>query len=410
MPGFNDLLTTHPEAADELADTENSPKATEIFAGSVKKAWWKCKNYPHIYESIVKDKVGKNTGCPYCSGNKVLVGFNDLSTTHPALAAEFSKSENSTIRIENISSGSLRKVWWECNQYKHTYQASVGERKRGAGCPYCSGKKVLRGFNDLYTTHPLIAREYAEELNGEISVYSLSLGMTKKLWWRCPERGHKYQSRVYNRTGGQGCPYCSGNKVLKGFNDLQTTHPDLAKEFLLSENFPITTETVSAGSHTRVRWRCSLLHEWVAAIKDRTSGNGCEQCSEPSTSKIQQAFHKELAVLIPDLICDTRLPIASSKRKSMSVDMVSDALKVVIEYDGRYYHSGQRSKKPIQWHLDHDRAKTQALLDAGYHVIRIRENGLVHIGMNTDRVLELDYKYGDLFSKTINLISKFIHN
>ena len=51
------------------------------------------------------------------------------------------------------------------------------------------------------------------------------------LWWRCG-RGHAWQIAAYNRTGSadRGCPYCGDRKVLKGYNDLRTTHPKIARE------------------------------------------------------------------------------------------------------------------------------------------------------------------------------------
>lgn len=92
----------------------------------------------------------------------------------------------------------------------------------------------------------------------------------------------------------------------------------------------------------------------------------------------------------------------------MSVDMISIASNVVIEYDGEYYHSGKRSGKGLQHHLDHDSAKTQALLDAGYGVIRIRENGLQHLNMTDERLMQISYKNGDAMDSVLQDIIRFL--
>ena len=34
--------------------------------------------------------------------------------------------------------------------------------------PYCGDRKVLKGYNDLRTTHPEIAREWNKERNGDL--------------------------------------------------------------------------------------------------------------------------------------------------------------------------------------------------------------------------------------------------
>jgi DNA-directed RNA polymerase subunit RPC12/RpoP len=49
-------------------------------------------------------------------------------------------------------------------------------------CPICSGRRVLRGVNDLWTTYP----EYAELLANSNDGYKYSYGSNKKLYWRCP--------------------------------------------------------------------------------------------------------------------------------------------------------------------------------------------------------------------------------
>jgi very-short-patch-repair endonuclease len=55
------------------------------------------------------------------------------------------------------------------------------------------------------------------------------------------------------------------------------------------------------------------------------------------------------------------------------VDIVLDALKVVVEFDGAYWHS----KK-----VDKDREKTALMEEAGWQVIRVRERPLDSIHVN----------------------------
>ncbi|MFR8347583.1 MAG: zinc-ribbon domain-containing protein, partial [Mediterraneibacter gnavus] len=57
--------------------------------GSHKKVIWRCKK-GHEWEAVVKSRTINKTGCPYCSHNKVLAGFNDLATLLPDIAAEWS--------------------------------------------------------------------------------------------------------------------------------------------------------------------------------------------------------------------------------------------------------------------------------------------------------------------------------
>ena len=85
-------------------------------------------------------------------------------------------------------------------------------RASGAGCPYCAGKRVLAGFNDLATLCPEIAAQWDPSLNGALTPEMVMPGSHQKVWWRCPE-GHVWKAAVFSRTGKQkcGCPVCAGN-------------------------------------------------------------------------------------------------------------------------------------------------------------------------------------------------------
>lgn len=94
----------------------------------------------------------------------------------------------------------------------HDYMAAVGMRTmQNSGCPYCAGKKVLAGFNDLATAHPKIAAQWHSGLNGQLTPQMVTAGSHKKVWWICAE-GHVWKAVVYSRTGKQqrGCPVCAG--------------------------------------------------------------------------------------------------------------------------------------------------------------------------------------------------------
>ena len=106
---------------------------------------------------------------------------------------------------------------------------TIKARSSGEKCPICSGARVIEGINDLNTLKPELASEWSEE--NEIKPTEVSIGSHKKVIWKC-KLGHEWiatvKSRTINRTG---CPYCSHNKVLAGFNDLATVLPEVAAEW-----------------------------------------------------------------------------------------------------------------------------------------------------------------------------------
>ena len=77
----------------------------------------------------------------------------------------------------------------------------------------------------LSKTHPKLAKEADGWDPGEFTH-----GSNKKQKWKC-KFGHNWLESPNKRTGrGDNCPFCSGNRVLIGFNDLKTTHPKIAKQ------------------------------------------------------------------------------------------------------------------------------------------------------------------------------------
>ena len=80
----NSLSVVHPELIVEWSK-KNEIKPTEVTVGSHKKVIWKCR-LGHEWTASVKSRSINGSGCPYCSHNKVLVGFNDLATVVPKVA------------------------------------------------------------------------------------------------------------------------------------------------------------------------------------------------------------------------------------------------------------------------------------------------------------------------------------
>ena len=200
----------------------------KISMGSHTKVWWKCEK-GHEWQAIVKDRT-IGTGCPYCSGNKILVGYNDFASCYPEVAKSWDYLKNGNIKPSSIGCGSDKKYWWKCEK-GHEWQASPQNRKT-TGCPICDGKKVLIGYNDWATQFPKVAKEWNYEKNKAITPTMVTSGSNRRVWWKCKVCKGEYEAIIVNRTKrNSGCPYCVGQKVLKGFNDLQTKAPDLAVEW-----------------------------------------------------------------------------------------------------------------------------------------------------------------------------------
>jgi hypothetical protein len=195
--GFNDLATLFPDLAKEADGWD--PQTVTIK--SVKKVCWRC-SLGHTWLAKVASRTPPSkTGCPVCSGKRVHVGFNDLSSRYPRVAAEAHGWDPQTVTIK-----SEKKVCWRCS-LGHTWLATVASRTPpvNSGCPYCSGRQAIIGFNDLATLFPDLAKE-ADGWDPRI----YTIGSSKKMRWRC-EKGHTWTTVIANRTppASSGCPDCS---------------------------------------------------------------------------------------------------------------------------------------------------------------------------------------------------------
>ena len=216
ISGENDIATLFPELLKEWNYEKNDQlgiKPQNVKKNTDKKVWWKCEKGHEYKSSIVNRTKSKGTCCPYCSGNKVLKGFNDIASTNPELLKEWDYSKN-TIKPDEVTKGTHKKIWWICSN-NHSYEATIPARRRGTGCPYCSGNKILVGFNDLATTNPELLEKWNYEKNNKLGITpkSISKSYSKKVWWKC-KNGHEYQRHVYNERKGSGrCPICKKLKL-----------------------------------------------------------------------------------------------------------------------------------------------------------------------------------------------------
>lgn len=182
-------------------------------------AWWVCEK-GHEWQANIQWRTDSESGCPKCSGRLVDVGRNDLSTTRPGLVHQWHPTKNGTLTPKDVSFGSSKKVWWLCPE-GHETQAVVWSRSSGKGCSTCSGHNhpLVLGENDLETLSPEIADEWHPTKNGSLTPRDVTRASGRRVWWMC-KKGHEWETCVYTRARGAGCPKCSNNGTSKAEQDV----------------------------------------------------------------------------------------------------------------------------------------------------------------------------------------------
>ena len=284
IKGENDLETLYPEIANQWHPTANGNlKPSDIAARSNKKYFWLCEK-GHTYDASADYRV-RGSGCPFCANKRILLGVNDLKSRFPDLLEEWDY-ENNDKQPEEFIFSSRKKVSWICKTCGNKWVTSIEHRtgKKKTGCPECA--KRIRGEakhkyaleNNGSITNPLLLKEWDYTKNKK-GPEEYTPSCNEKVFWKCSVCGYEYESKINNRANGKGCACCANLVVVKGVNDLATTHPHLAKEWHPSKNGDLTPEKVTYGKGKKVWWVCPEGHEYPATILHRSHGTNCPICN-----------------------------------------------------------------------------------------------------------------------------------
>ncbi len=314
-PGFNDLASLYPEIAAQWHPTKNGDLTPENTTyGSKKKVWWLVpyddpetgRHFDFEWSTCVCDRTSrlsvstdrtKATITPFQQGIATWAGYNDLATVSPEQAAKWHPTKNGTLTPVDVTASSNTEYWWffpyddpeSGKHYDFEWKMSPSRMvSAGVTCPFLDGTMVLRGFNDLASLYPKIAEQWHPTKNGAMTPEKTYYKSKTLVWWVMPyvdpKTGHiinlEWSASVYDRTSRHsGCPYLSGHRVLKGFNDLATRRPDIAMLWHPTKNGTLTPDMVSESSQKSVVWLYvyedpqtgEQQHiEWVAKVQQMT--------------------------------------------------------------------------------------------------------------------------------------------
>jgi superfamily II DNA or RNA helicase len=318
------LSVSHQELAAEWHPTRNGDLTpADVTPGSGRKVWWRCPRDPtHEWVAAVYSRKA-GSGCPFC-GHILPTPSTSLAALHPDLAAQWHPTRNETLTPDKVLPRSNKPVWWKCpDGPDHEWQAACSTRASGGGCPFCAGRRVSV-TNSLAALFPDLAAEWHPTKNGDLTPDQVVARSNKKVWWRCGKHpAHEWQAPPSARTGrGTGCPCCVGRKASAA-NSLAALFPGIAAQWHPTKNGDLTPDTVTAGYHKKVWWKCPKEpdHEWQASVSQRTrSGSGCPCCAGKRasvTNSLLALFPSIAAEWHPDRnggLTPNQVPAGSHKR------------------------------------------------------------------------------------------------
>ena len=365
---FISLAEYNPELIKEWYQPKNDNLTPyDVSYGSANKFFWKCSVCAHIWNASPNHR-SRGKGCPECAKIQRAISrrkteikkSGSLADNNPKLARQWHPTLNGSLTPHDVTANCPDMAWWQCEKDKrHIWNATISSRNSGSGCAVCSGYKIIVGVNDFNTVCPELAAQWHPTKNGNLKPTQVTSYNGQNVWWQC-EKGHEWVAKICNRTNGTGCPFCCGKKVLIGYNDLATLMPTLVKEWHPTKNLPLTASDFTVGSNKKVWWQCEKGHEWQDTISHRSNGRRCPQCvGESKTSFPEQAIY---FYFFQVFTAHNRYRLDARTE----IDIYLPEYKIGIEYDGEYYHKGEKAALREQ-------RKQEKLDELGITLIRVRE-------------------------------------
>lgn len=305
---------------DATFSSKNTFSLDSVSPGSPKTAIWLC-GEGHEWTTAVRKVIQSKQRCPYCQNKRCLSGFNDLATKRPDLLPLYDSDRNPD--PNSIQATHNTKVWWRCGE-GHSWEEKpfVMDRVEGNPCPEC---RVLA--RSIQISAPQLVSWLVHESDSAGPINSRT-----PIELKCPV-GHHFKESPGILKNSPKCPYCDGRKVLPGFNDLATLHPELARDW----DDPRPIETISRQSRLRAKWKCQACgYKWESFVYNRSSGYGtCFRCFQQGGSGPQ----RELTDFVESLGFKPTLNTKAVLSNKLEIDIYIPEKKIAIEFNGLYWHS-----------------------------------------------------------------------
>ena len=249
--GHEDLL------AEWDRERNGSLGSGDVTRASQKRVW--CKgSCGHSWKVSVRRRAFDDCGCPYCARRKVLPDFNSVECLSASLLEFWHPTRNAGLDPRTVSDRTSKSIWWLCPDCGYEWSENLRNTAEfSRKCPSCErerkGRYLVVGKNDLASVGGDIAKQLHPTGNGRLSARQVSAHSGRELWL-LGECGHEWKEPVSMRTAriDDSCPYCAGRKLLRGFNDLATRNPDIARQWHPAKNEGATSGDVKENSSEAV--------------------------------------------------------------------------------------------------------------------------------------------------------------
>ena len=347
---------------------------------------------------------------------------DSILVRYPHLAAEVDRERAAAMGLDfaHIAPGTRVLLPWRhpvADRKEHQWlQAGTSRTFMRAGCSICRGFVADEGTS-LTARVPEVAKQWHPSRNGTRTAEKVTPGSRRTAWWLCDECSHVWPARISSRAlDRNGCPRCAGQSAEPGDGStLAVAHPELFGELDLDgvRHLGLDPHKLHARSSRKVPWVCrdEPRHQWSASPAARMNGCQCPACPPlGQSSAVERALLALMLQRCGDAVGNAPAGnVTWLDRRGRSLrarcDIVVPSLRLVVEYDGLRYHDAAERRRC-------DLSKTDALLAAGWRVVRVREatsrHQLADLDMTHDCLLQVQHRYGDRLVLVIDAILAWV--
>lgn len=299
----------------------------------------------------------------------------------PYMMSDWDYSKNIDVEPESIATGSNKKVWWKCAICGYEWFQCPNVRKI-CGCTKCNHAKGRNNYiaqrlakeGSLAVRYPELMAEWDFSKN-DINPNAILPKKNVKVWWKCKDCGHEWQSSLQSRTRKKstGCPICRDKKarehqrknIFEKNGSLVDSHPQILKEWDYEKN-TVDPKDITCQYSKPVHWICRYGHEWMKPVNLRIRLNlNCPVC----------ARHHGTSFSEQTLFYYINKAVAAESRyltNGIEMDIYIPSMKVGIEYDGIFYHNSLKSQ-------EREAKKNSFCRNQGIRLIRVKESDVNNV-------------------------------
>ena len=270
----NSLSDKFPTIAKEWHGEKNHPlDASDVNHSSNKKYWWECSR-GHVWEATANNRTRHMSGCPNCSGGtsqQEMRIFAELESIFDAKNRWKLNHVELDIYLPALKLGVEFDGW-----YWHKGKVDKDSRKNSMFKD--NGIKVVRvrekplaklSDDDLIVEQNTITKKTVDDLLIGLSKYADEITRIK-IQDYTKKKNFVNDDRFKELLSFYPAPHEE--------RSLAFVHPDLAKEWHPTKNFPLEVNMISYGSEIKVWWQCEHGHEFESTPHTRHVSAVCPTC------------------------------------------------------------------------------------------------------------------------------------